>query len=249
MSERVPTGVPGLDDLISGGLPRGRSILLSGTCGTGKSTLAIQYLVNGATQYNEPGIMITLEQNADELRQDMLHFGLDLNKLEGEKKIIIIDTSLSKIGIKDYLTSVPTAPDGSFSLLPDEFDIDKIVNIIVNSAQKIGAKRVVIDSLPALDYILKEDYDIRRALINLNYELKKHNLTALLITESLEDDGISKHGVEEYVVDGVIVLRTNEALDTRTLKIRKMRVTDHSLKPTTFEITPKGITIKPPKGL
>lgn len=245
MEERVPTGITGLDEMLGGGLPRGRSILLSGTCGTGKTTLAIQYLYNGITKYGEPGILITLEQNRDELRKDMLHYGIDLKKLEDEEKLIIIDTSLSKIGMRDFMSVVPTStPSSSFSLLPGEFNLDNIIGLATQAAEKMGAKRMVIDSLPALDYLIKDTHDIRRTLISVNYELKAKGLTTIIITEGEDDEKISKHGIEEYIADGVIIMKVNEALDTRTIKIRKMRITKHTLKPNTFELTPEGITVK-----
>ncbi|MFC2163135.1 RAD55 family ATPase [Candidatus Altiarchaeota archaeon] len=243
MEDKTPTGIEGLDELVGGGFPKGRSIVVSGGCGTGKTTFGMQYLVNGIKN-GENGILLTLEQHADELRADAKAYGLDIKKYEDAKQLIIIDTSLSRIGIKDYLTQVPTLPDGSFSLLPNEFDINRIVKILIEAAKSIDAKRVVVDSLPALDYMISESVDLRRALIHINYELKNQGLTTLLITEALEDDNISKHGVEEYIADGVIILRANEALDTRTIKIRKMRTSKHTLKPTTFELTSEGFKIK-----
>ncbi|MFH1403935.1 MAG: ATPase domain-containing protein [Candidatus Altiarchaeota archaeon] len=249
MDDKCPTGIPGFDELVGGGLPRGRSILLSGSCGTGKTTFAIQFLANGIEKYDEPGILVTLEQHSDELRSDALKYGIDLKKYEEQKRLIIIDTSLSRIGMQEFIAQIPEVPDNSFSLLPDEFEINKIIDITSQAAQKIGAKRIVVDSLPALDYLIQEQHDLRRALINMNYELKSKGLTALIITEALEEDGISKHGVEEYISDGVIILRTNEALDTRTLKIRKMRTIKHTLKPNTFELTQNGITVGSGKGI
>jgi KaiC/GvpD/RAD55 family RecA-like ATPase len=249
MEDRVPTGIPGLDDIMGGGLPRARSILISGTCGTGKTTLAIQYLINGIIKYNEPGILITLEQNRDELQKDMIALGMDLQKYEGEGKLVIIDTSLSRLGMRDFMAPSTTTPSGSFSLLPGEFNMENIIALASSAADKIGAKRMVIDSLPALDYLLTEKTDIRRTLITMNYELKNRGLTTLILTEGQDDEAVSKHGVEEYVADGVIVLRINEALDTRTLKIRKMRVTKHTLKPATFELTQNGLVVKAQKGL
>lgn len=244
MKDRCPTGIPGLDEVLGGGFPRNRSILLSGTCGTGKTTFAVQYLVNGILKYNEPGIMVTLEQDADEIRNDMSKYGWDLRKLEEEKKLVIIDTSLSKMGLKEYVTSLPAGSDKSFSMLPGEFDFERVAELVVSSAKKINAKRVVVDSLPALDVLAKTETDIRRILLQMNYEFKSNGLDSILITEIPEEDGVSKHGVEEYIADGVIILKTNEALDTRTIKIRKMRVTKHTLKPIALDITPQGIEIK-----
>lgn len=244
MDERCPTGITGLDEVLGGGLPRSRSVLLAGSCGTGKTTLAIQFLVNGITKYNEPGVLVTLEQDSEEIRRDNLKYGWDLKKYEDEKKLVLIDTSLSKIGIKEYVTSLPVAPERSFSLLPGEFDFERITELVIGAAKKINAKRVVIDSLPALDVLSKSELDIRRVLLQMNYEFKANGLNAILITEIAEDDGISKHGVEEYIADGVIILKTNEALDTRTIKIRKMRTTKHTLKPLILEITQNGIQVK-----
>jgi len=249
MTDRVPTGIPGLDEALSGGFPRGRTLLLSGTCGTGKTTFGIQYLYNGAIKHNEPGVLITLEQNREEMKKDMLSLGMDLKKLEDDNKLIIIDTSLSRVGIRDFINTPTSAPTGSFSLLPGEFNMDNIVALAIQSAEKIDAKRIVIDSLPALDYLIKDAHDIRRTLITMAYELKNKNLTTLLLTEGHDEETISTHGVEEYIADGVIILKANEALDTRTIKIRKMRITKHTLKPITFEFGPNGIQIKQGKGI
>jgi len=244
MNERCPTGIDGLDDLITGGFPRGRTILLAGTCGTGKTTFAVQFLLNGIKKYGENGVFVTLEQNADEIRSDMKRFGMDIKKYEDEDKLILIDTSLSKIGLKDFVSTLPITPKKSFSLLPGEFDMEKVIALAVEAAHKIKAKRVAIDSLPALNVLVDDPSDIRKMLVNINYELKSNKLTSLLITEMKEEDGISKYEIEEYVADGVLIARANEALDTRTFKIRKMRVTKHSLKSQSLEFGPNGVYIK-----
>jgi KaiC/GvpD/RAD55 family RecA-like ATPase len=205
--------------------------------------------VEGIQKFDEPGILVTLEQSSEEIRSDMETFGFDLKKFEEDGKLVIIDTSLSKIGLKEYITNIPGDVKGSFSLLPDEFDIEKIVALTIQAAKKIGAKRVVIDSLPALDYLVEEIKDIRKNLINLYYQFKSNGLTALVITECLQEDGLTRHGVEEYIADGLVILRLNEALDTRTIRVHKMRVTKHTLKPTTFSLSDKGVKVETKKGL
>lgn len=244
LNERCPTGVEGLDDLINGGFPRGRTILLAGTCGTGKTTFAVQYLINGIEKYGECGVFVTLEQNSDEIRKDMKHFGMDLKKYEDDNRLVLIDTSLSKIGLKDFVSTLPITPQKSFSLLPGEFDMEKVIGLALEAGQKIGAKRIAVDSLPALNVLVDDTADIRRMLVNVNSELKKNNMTTVLISEMKEEDGISKYDVEEYIADGVLILRANEALDTRTFKIRKMRTTKHSLKPHTLEFNENGVYIQ-----
>lgn len=253
INKKCPTGISGLDELLEGGFPRGRSILLSGTCGTGKTTFAVQFLYNGITQYDEPGILVSLEQDPTELKQDMINFGFDLKKQEDEGKLVIIDASLARVGItKLGATPVPTTitsqPEGSMSLLPDEFNMERILEIVVSKAKRIGAKRAVFDSIPALDFLIRDHsemkYTIRQMLLAVNYRLKAAGLTTLLITEIPEDGGLSAHGVESYVTDGVLILTLNEALDSRTIKIRKMRQTKHSLKPITIEFTDQGIVVR-----
>lgn len=244
MSERCPTGIPGLDEILGGGLPRARTILLSGTCGTGKTTIAVQFLVEGIRKYGEPGVLVTLEQSADELRSDMLQYGWDLAQYEAEGNLLIIDTSLAKVGVKDFITTLPISPQTSFSLLPDEFDLSKIVGLTIQAARKVDAKRIIVDSLPGLNVLLEDAKDLRRAMINMAYEFKASGLTTLLIDESEENDGLTKSGVAEYVADGVIIVKTNDALDMRTLKVRKMRTVKHTLKPMTIEFGPEGVIVK-----
>lgn len=247
--ERISTGVPGLDELLGGGFPKGRSILVSGTCGTGKTTFAIQYLAAGITQYGENGVLVTLEQSNEEMAADMLSIGIDIRKFQQAGKLAVIDTSLSRMGIKDFMGSFAKQDGGKLSLRPGEFNMDNLIALIVDAAKKIDAKRVIIDSLPALDFLISEKTDVRRALIHMNYELKKAGLTTLMLTEGADEQSISLHGVEEYIADGVVILKINEALDTRTIKIRKMRVTKHTLKPTTFTFTPEGIQLNQKTGL
>jgi KaiC/GvpD/RAD55 family RecA-like ATPase len=255
--KRCPTGIPGLDELIQGGFPRQRSILLSGASGSGKTTLAVQFLIRGITDYNEPGILICLEQDPKELKADMLDYGFDLQKAEYEGKLVILDASLSRVGMTKMDGFIAQGafkerPDGSMSILPDEFNIEKILELVSEKAKAIGAKRAVFDSLPALDFLIDEQnetkikHKLRELLITINYRLKCAGLTSLLVTETIEEEKNSMHAVESYVVDGTIALTINEALDDRTIKIRKMRQTRHSLKPRMFEFTDKGIQIKTP---
>ena len=251
LEARCPSGITGLDGLLNGGFPRSRSILVSGTCGTGKSTFGAQFVANGIREFGENGILVSLEQDPREMKADMLQFGFDLQKFEDEGKLVIIDASLSRMGLKpkkekmSYQSPQFAQVPGSISLLPDEFNMEMLLEIVVSKAKRIDARRVVVDSLPALDFLLKEanndiKQSLRETLLAMNYRLKMEGLTTLLITEMAEQgEAISAHGIESYVVDGVIILYYisigTEA--GRSLIVRKMRATKHSedVHPIRFE--------------
>lgn len=184
------------------GFSAGRTILVSGTCGTGKTTFAVQFLYNGIVTYNEPGIIVTMEQSPSELRSDMLKHGFDLGKLEKEGKLVIIDVSLSKFAVTDILP-VAKKRDRSFSFTQMELsDISDVVNAITDAANAIKATRVVVDSLLALSSLSKTKENAWEVLFRMNYRLKLNGLTALLISEISEHSDLLLTNIEEYVTDG-----------------------------------------------
>ncbi|MDO8647169.1 MAG: gas vesicle protein GvpD [Candidatus Diapherotrites archaeon] len=234
---RVPTGITGLDELMEGGVPEGRSVLISGGTGTGKTIFGIQYLYQGAKKYNEPGIYVTLDERPELIRQDMIRFGWDLRKLEDENMLQIIDGSLAKIGLPS---------EEQFSLPSSGFDLDKLLLEIMRVAKRIGAKRLVIDSLPALGMNFENEVEVRKAILKLSYLLAKTGVTSLMTSEVAEGENkFGRYGVEEFVVDGVIVLHYMGigTQSNRTMHIRKMRATKHSEDLHPLEITEKGILI------
>jgi len=224
VTKRCPTGIHGLDELLEGGFPRGRTIMLSGTCGTGKSTFGVQFLYNGIVEHNEPGILVVLEQDPMELKEDMLRYGFDLDRIEKEGKLAIIGAGIEeKIAWEELSVNIPEKADA------------------------IGAKRLVIDSLTAIGFLLEEmggKEDVRKIIMSLSNAAKKAGLTTMMITEVPEGTGmISMHGVESHIADGVIVLTIHEAMDSRKIVIRKMRSTKHSLTPQDMEFSNDGIRI------
>src|SRR3989344_1351072 len=235
--KRVPTGIVGLDELLEGGFPEGRAILLSGGCGTGKTIFCTQYIHNGAKKYNEPGIYVTLDERPDLIREDMLRFGWDLRKLEDAGMVEIIDGSLAKIGMPS---------EEEFSMPATGFDIDKLLLEIMRTAKRTGAKRLVIDSIPALGFNYQNESEVRNAILKLSYLLMRIGVTTVMTSEVAEGENrFGKFGIEEYVVDGVIVLhymgmgnRSN-----RTVHIRKMRATRHSEELHPMEISESGIKV------
>jgi len=234
--DRVKTGIPGLDDLLEGGFPKGRAILVTGTMGTGKTIFGMQYIYEGA-KMGEPGVYLTMEEKPKNLRSEMAKVGMDVASLEKKGKLAIIDASLVRLGLES---------DEEFTLSPESFDVNHLIQNVIMTAKNIGAKRIVIDALPSLDILLDEDrHKVRNTIIELAYLLQENDLTALLLSEITTDGTtISRHGVEEFVVDGVVVLSKVEALDKRMLTIHKMRQTKHQLKPVTLTITNKGVSLK-----
>jgi len=233
---RITTGISGFDDLIEGGLPEGRSFLISGGTGTGKTIFAIQFLINGAMQ-GEPGVYLTLDERPDLIREDMLRFGWNIRQLEDQGQLKIIDGTIAKLGIPS---------DEEFSLPATGFDLDKLLLELMRTIKKIKAKRVVIDSIPALGMNFENEHEIRKAILKIVYLLARAGVTTLLTTEVNEGSKqFGKYGVEEFVSDGVIVLHYMGigTQSNRTLHIRKMRATKHSEDLHPLEITNTGLII------
>lgn len=238
-AERAKTGIKGLDELLEGGIPRGRTILLTGGSGTGKTIFGMQFVYNGALM-GEPGVYLTMEEKPKNLRKEMLEFGMDIAKLEAEKKLVIIDASLVRLGLES---------DEKFTLSPESFDVNHLIQNLIMTARNMGAKRVVVDALPSLDVLLDNDqHKVRTSIIEMNYLLQEYSLTSILLDEIPSGETTySRHGVEEFVVDGVIILGLESlgAQSSRTLIIRKMRQTKHGEAINSFEIVGgKGIIVQ-----
>lgn len=247
--KRCPTGIEGLDELMEGGFPQGRTILLAGGCGTGKTIMAMQFLCNGVLKYGEPAVMVTLEQHPSRIREDMMYMGLDVKSLEADGKLRIVDASLSETMFMQKSSEYTLSAGASFSL-------DSVLGMIEDAAKRIGARRAVVDSFSALDSLMETKKihatpyspdEARRILLGINYKLQYMGLTSILITDVLENEKTSKYGVEEFVVDGVITLNYNVSGPDagRHLIIKKMRNTKHSENIHTIEfVKGEGIRVK-----
>ncbi|MBU7044072.1 MAG: ATPase [Theionarchaea archaeon] len=233
--DRVSSGIPGLDGIIGGGYPRGTNILVCGGSGTGKTIFCNQFLYAGIMKENEPGIYITTEERVSDLREEMLFLGWDLEEAEHNGKLIIIDAASPRLNIT-----------GSDELRSGHgFDVDSLVLEIHRASTKINARRLVLDSIPAMELKMTELSEFRRALFRLSSLLLEIGLTSLMTTESLEPWMISRFGIEEFVTRGVIILSLQEEASDlkRFLRVRKMRGVSHSLRNIPFEITDQGIVL------
>lgn len=233
---RIKTGIDGFDALIEGGLPEGRAFLVSGGTGTGKTIFATQFLVSGA-QSGEPGVYLTLDERPDLIREDMLRFGWNMRQLEDAGSLKVVDGTMAKLGIPS---------DEEFSLPATGFDLDKLLLELMRAIKKIKAKRVVIDSIPALGLNFENEHEIRKAVLKVVYLLSRAGVTTIFTTEINEDSKqLGKYGVEEFVADGVIVLHYMGlgTQSNRTLHIQKMRATKHSEDLHPIAITDSGIKV------
>ena len=226
----VDTGIVGLDSMLGGGLLPGRVVLVSGASGTGKTTLAMQFVLSGARQ-KEQGVFITLEQSKDKLVHDMAAVGFDITKSDGH--ITLVGGSLSDVM---RFQSITRANWKDFLV-----EIEEIV-------KHAKAKRVAIDSVNLFLMLFREDDERRQALLALANMLSKMGCTALLTCEVREGTkDISWYGFEEFVVDGVITLYSmmQESSFLQGITVRKMRGLDHMKNIAPYKITGKGIVVYP----
>jgi len=218
---RVQTGIPGLDEIIGGGIPENDLVLLSGTCGAGKTIFGLQFITSFAEK--EAGIFVSFEEELEQIRNAAQCFGWDTDKMEKKNKLRMLKY--------------------------DPFRIEDIFEIIESNIREIGAKRVVIDSISSLGIYVKDAFDLRRMILQVSSMLRKNNCTSLLISEIMpnRNNSISRFGVEEFVSDGVIVLHnilvSNEY--RRGISAWKIRATDHSKKIHPYKITGKGFVVYP----
>jgi KaiC/GvpD/RAD55 family RecA-like ATPase len=235
--ERVKTGIPGLDELIEGGFPKGDTILIAGKAGTGKSILATQFIYKGATEYDEPGVLVTLEEPPHLIKRNMIRFGMDLEKMEKAKKITIVDLSPSKEVTPVTIGEYPS------------FDLSGLEAIILNHVKKLGAKRIVLDTLSIMAYKFKSRDILREEFFKLTANLTRTGCTLLLTSEIPEQDqGLGVFDIEAFLASGVIVLYNEKISDTsrsRSIEVLKLRGSKHSSRIHSMRITDEGIRVWP----
>ena len=245
MFETVPTGVYGLDEMVSGGFPKDRIILILGSPGAGKTILASQFLYKGLSELNENGVMVSLDENKHHYYEEMLNFGWDFKKAEEENRFRFIDaTRLSRVAmLKEKMMKEET-----HSLRGKLLSIDKLIEQLQDSIQEIGAKRVVLDTLASLFYRFTDPIERRTAGTDLIEALTDLNTTTLVTTE-LESLGISERKLtdEEFMVHGVILMQTifSGGTTVRGLQIVKMRGVGTNSNVVPYTIDKNGLEVYP----
>ena len=227
---KCPTGIRGLDEITDGGLPKGRPTLVCGGAGSGKTLLAMEFLVRGVMLYDEPGVFMAFEETAEELTQNVRSLGFDLDDLADRKKILVDYVRLDRSEIEET----------------GEYDLEGLFVRLGYAIDSLGAKRVVLDTIETLFGGLSQTAILRAELRRLFRWLKDKGVTAVITGERGEGT-LTRQGLEEYVSDCVIVLdhRATEQVSTRRLRVVKYRGSAHGTNEYPFVIDEDGFSVLP----
>jgi circadian clock protein KaiC len=235
---KLRTEIEGFDLIADGGLPAGRSTLLSGTSGSAKTVFAAQFLAAGIEKAGEPGVFITFEETPDDIRRNMAGFGWDIPAWEAAGRWAFVDAS---------------PEPGEPHVEAGGYDLGALLARIEHAVAKVSARRVVLDSLGGVFAQLEDESTIRRELFRISRALRRMGVTAIITAERAEEHGpVSRYGVEEFVSDNVVILRNalQDEVRRRTVEILKFRGTGHQKGEWPFTIVPgQGIVVIPLSAL
>ena len=228
--EKISSGISGLDEITGGGLPKGRPTLVCGNAGCGKTLLAMEFLVRGAVEHNDPGVFMSFEENEEELTKNVASLGFDLNGLAAQKKIVLDYVRIERSEIEET----------------GDYDLEGLFVRLNHAIDSIGAKRVVLDTIEGLFAALPNEAILRSELRRLFRWLKDKGVS-VIITAERGEGLLTRHGLEEYVADCVILLdhRVNEQLSTRRLRVVKYRGSVHGTNEYPFLISKDGFSVLP----
>jgi circadian clock protein KaiC len=226
---KCPTGIKGFDEITEGGLPKNRTTLFCGSTGTGKTLLGINFLINGAINFNEPGLFMSFEETEDELYKDVASLNLDLQELVSQKKILLEHVLLERRDIQE-----------------SDFNLEGLLIRLEHAIHSIGAKRVVLDSIESLFAGLTDVGILRLEVKRLFRWLKKKQVTAVITGEPVQGS-YTRHGLEEYISDCIILLdnRVREQISTRRIRVIKYRGSNHGTNEYPFVIDKDGLSVIP----
>lgn len=231
---KSPTGIRGLDEISGGGLPKGRTTIVCGGPGCGKTMLGIEFLVRGALEYNEPGVLMAFEETPQDIAQNVASLGFDIQDLSDKKKLFL-----------DYVAVEPSEIQET-----GEYDLEGLFIRLGNAVETVGAKRVMFDTPESLFSSFSNPAMLRSEFRRLFRWLKDHDLTAVITAETGEHT-LTRYGLEEYVSDCVISLdhRVKDQISARRLRIVKYRGTKHGADEYPFLIDEQGMSILPLSSL
>ncbi len=227
---KAPTGISGLDQITEGGLPRGRVSLVAGSAGAGKTLLGLQFLVAGARQFGEPGVLVTFEESAAKVADDVRSLGFDLEDLQRDRLLGVLAFRVDPAEI----------------IATGAFDLEPLFLVLDDAITRLGAKRVVLDTIEVLFGAFGDDSIVRAELNRLANWLGERGVTSI-VTGERGDKSLTRHGIEEYVTDCVIVLdhRVHDDISTRRLRVVKYRGSAHGTNEFPFLISARGFVVLP----
>jgi len=231
---KAPTGIQGLDEITGGGLPKGRPTLVCGSAGCGKTLLAMEFLVRGAVEFDEPGVFMAFEETTKDLTLNVASLGFNLDSLIADKKMVLDFIYVERSEIEET----------------GEYNLDGLFIRLGQSIDAIGAKRVVLDTIESLFAGLPNPSILRAELRRLFRWLKEKGVTAV-ITGERGDETLTRQGLEEYVSDCVILLdhRVSDQTSSRRLRVVKYRGSTHGTNEYPFLIDEDGISVLPVTSL
>ena len=227
---KTPTGIIGFDEITEGGVPRGRPTLVCGSAGSGKSLFAAEFLVRGATQYGEAGVLMTFEETVDDITKNVASLGFDVTDLKAKKKLLIDHVQVNSNDIEEN----------------GEYDLGGLFIRLAYAIDTIGARRVVLDTIETLFSGFKNQGILRSEVRRLFGWLKERGMTAIITAERGEGQ-LTREGLEEYVSDCVVLLdhRVSGQISTRRLRVVKYRGSTHGTNEYPFLIDERGISVMP----
>ncbi|MCW3994345.1 MAG: AAA family ATPase [Candidatus Bathyarchaeota archaeon] len=244
MSKRIATGINGLDELVDGGLPEGRVILVIGGPGTGKTIMCSQFLYKGIYENQENGVFVSLDESKDHFYTEMQKFGWDFRKAEEERKFAFVNaTRMSRVAmLKEELYK-----EEARSLRGKQLSIDRLIEDLQAKIQQVNAKRVAVDTLAALTFRFPDPIERRTAVVDLIESLADLGVTSLVTTE-LGYLGLERNVLEEeFLVHGVIMMQTlfSGGTTTRAIQVEKMREAKVNPSLVPYSIDQNGVEIFP----
>jgi circadian clock protein KaiC len=227
---KCPTGIKGFDEITEGGLPKNGATLVSGNAGSGKTLFGVDFLIKGATDYNEPGVLMSFEETEDELYKNVASLNMDLPGLVSRKKILLEHVTLERRDIHQA-----------------DFNLEGIFVRLEHAIDSIGAKRVVLDSLESLFAGITDLGILRLEIKRLFRWLKEKKVTAIFTGEIAQIGSYTRHGLEEYISDCIIHLdnRVKDEMATRRIRVIKYRGSNHGTSEYPFVIDDEGLSVIP----
>ena len=227
--QKCPTGIKGFDEITEGGLPRNRTTLVSGSAGSGKTLLGLDFLINGAIQFKEPGVFMSFEETEDELYTDVGSLNLDLQGLISQNKVLIEHVILERKDIQET-----------------DFNLEGLFVRLEHAIDSIGAKRVVLDSIESVFAGITDVGILRLEMKRLFRWLKEKQVTAIVTGEPAQE-AYTRHGLEQYISDCIILLdnRVNQQIAIRRIRVVKYRGSKHGTNEYPFVIDSNGLSVIP----